>query len=339
MDSVTQIALGAALGVAVLGRQGRVWRAVLTGAVVATLPDLDAFIDHGDAIRNMTLHRAESHALFWLTLASIPLTALVVAIWREPGLWRRWWLAVWLMLLTHPLLDTMTIYGTQLALPWSDEPWGIGSVFIIDPLYTLALLIGTGVALVRRADARGRRWNAAGLVLSTLYLGWGLGAQQLALARAEAALAAAGQPAVQVLALPTAFNSLLWRLVVITPDDGWLEGYTALPDAGLPRFERFPRGEALFARWRHDPAVARLARFTHGYWQMRRLADGRVVITDLRMGQQPWFTFEFVVGRDLGAHREPAPATRIREPPPVATVLRWIVHRIGDESLPPPRLP
>ena len=31
----------------------------------------------------------------------------------------------------------MTAYGTQLALPFSNHPYGVGSVFIIDPLYTL----------------------------------------------------------------------------------------------------------------------------------------------------------------------------------------------------------
>ncbi len=70
MDSVTQAALGAAVGVAVMGRSRPVWQSALAGAVVGTLPDLDVFIDKGDPIRNMVLHRAETHALFWQALAS-----------------------------------------------------------------------------------------------------------------------------------------------------------------------------------------------------------------------------------------------------------------------------
>ena len=62
MDSLSQIALGSAVGVAVMGRRTAVWKAALWGAIGGTLPDLDAFIDHGDAILNMTRHRAESHA-------------------------------------------------------------------------------------------------------------------------------------------------------------------------------------------------------------------------------------------------------------------------------------
>ena len=70
MDSVSQLALGAAVGVAVMGRRTAVWKAALWGAVAGTLPDLDVFFDYGDAIRNMTQHRSHSHALFWLTLGA-----------------------------------------------------------------------------------------------------------------------------------------------------------------------------------------------------------------------------------------------------------------------------
>jgi len=79
MDSLSQLTLGAAVTVAVMGKRVPLWQAALAGAVAGTLPDLDVFIDHGDAIRNMTLHRTESHALLWLTLVA-PLLA-------------GWWLA------------------------------------------------------------------------------------------------------------------------------------------------------------------------------------------------------------------------------------------------------
>lgn len=154
MDSVSQIALGAAVGVATMGRRTAPWKAALWGGLCGTLPDLDALIDHGDAVSNMTLHRAETHALFWLTLASPVLAGLAAVLARERDRFGRWWLATWLVLVTHPLLDAMTVYGTQLALPFSDWPWGVGSVFIIDPLYTLPLLIGLAVSLARRGAAR-----------------------------------------------------------------------------------------------------------------------------------------------------------------------------------------
>ena len=53
MDSLSQLVLGAAVGVAALGRRTPVWKAALWGGVAGTLPDLDVFIDHGDDLRNM----------------------------------------------------------------------------------------------------------------------------------------------------------------------------------------------------------------------------------------------------------------------------------------------
>lgn len=78
MDSVSQFVLGAAVGIAVMGKRAPVWKSALAGAVCGTLPDLDVFYDHGDAISNMTMHRTETHALLYLTLIS-PLLAWLLA--------------------------------------------------------------------------------------------------------------------------------------------------------------------------------------------------------------------------------------------------------------------
>ena len=55
---------------AAMGRRTALWKAALWGGIAGTLPDLDVVIDHGDALRNMIMHRGASHSLFWLTLAA-----------------------------------------------------------------------------------------------------------------------------------------------------------------------------------------------------------------------------------------------------------------------------
>ena len=60
----------------------------------------------------------------------------------------------------------MTIYGTQLLLPFTDHPFAIGSVFIIDPLYTVPLILGLVATGIDRGPRR-LRWNALGVALST----------------------------------------------------------------------------------------------------------------------------------------------------------------------------
>ena len=148
--------LGAAVGTAVLGRKAGL-RAAVVGAACNTLPDLDVFIAHGDPVRDFTFHRAETRALFWLTLAAPVIAWLVARISRGGGAsYREWLLLVWLSLITHPLLDAFTVYGTQLLLPFSDYPVGVGSVFIIDPLVTAPMIAGLLAWLRWRQQRPGR---------------------------------------------------------------------------------------------------------------------------------------------------------------------------------------
>ncbi len=240
MDSLTHIALGAAVGTAVLGRKVGA-RAALWGAVCGTLPDLDVLVPYGDPVRDFTFHRAESHSLFWLSVVSPFLAWIIARLQRSAGAsFREWWLLTWLALVTHPLLDSFTVYGTQLLLPFSDYPIGTGSVFIIDPLYTVPLIVGVVAALRLRTVApdRAMRWNAAGLALSTLYLGWGLAAQAHVEGVVHRTLAATPLAHSRALVTPAPFNTLLWRVVVMD-EGGYREGYySLLDDSPYVQFER-----------------------------------------------------------------------------------------------------
>jgi inner membrane protein len=336
MDSVSQIALGAAVGVAVMGRRTAVWKAAAWGAVAGTLPDLDVLIDYGNPVHDMVLHRAETHAPFWLTLFSLPFAAAVARLHGEWSLWRRWWLALWLALVTHPLLDTMTVYGTQIGLPFTNRPFGVGSVFIIDPLYTLPLLIGTGLAWALWRRTWTPAVNAAGLVLSCAYLAWGVTAQAHVKHVAQASLAAQGLQAERVLVTPTAFNAVAWRIVVMQREH-YLEGFYSLRDTERRvHFDRFDRGAALEPELRGIDGFERIAAFSRGFYALRQ--DGpRVLITDLRMGQEPTYTFSFAIAeRASPARALPVPASVGRRPD-VDRLLPWLVRRIGGDPAPPPR--
>jgi inner membrane protein len=367
MDSLTQIALGAAVGTAVLGRKAGA-RAALWGAVCGTLPDLDVLVPYGDPVRDFTFHRAESHSLFWLTVASPALAWVIARLNRKLGAsFREWWLLAWLALVTHPLLDAFTIYGTQLLLPFSDYPVGVGSIFIIDPLYTVPLIVGVIAALRLRGrdPAQAMRRNAAGLALSTLYLGWGVAAQSHVEGVVHRTIAATPLADARALVTPTPFNTLLWRVVVMD-DGGYHEGYYSLFDAAPQvRLTRHASDTRLLVPLRDDWAVRRLAWFAKGFYGVgeaaadARIAEGSastlgqllglietaaaadavpdadgvpVIMTDLRMGQTPWFVFAFVVGERQGANVTAVPSRQVPSERPPATVVPWLWTRIWDET-------
>jgi len=369
MDSLTQIALGAAVGTAVLGRKVGA-RAALWGAAVATLPDLDVLFPYGDPVRDFTFHRAESHALFWLTAASPLLAWILATLNRRAGAsFRDWWLLTWLALVTHALLDAFTVYGTQLLLPFSDYPVGVGSVFIIDPLYTVPLLVGVIAALrLRSRDPDlALRWNAAGLALSTLYLGWTVAAQSHVEGVVHRTLAATPLAHARALVTPTPFNSLLWRVVVMD-DGGYHEGYySLLDDRPRVRLRRHASDTALLESLRSDWSVQRLAWFSKGFYRVAEASEGTrvaagsastveqllglldtaeaaaalpvpggvpVVMTDLRMGQTPWFVFSFVVAEREDGRIASVPAQQVSSERPPASALPRLWTRIWNEDAP-----
>lgn len=299
MDSLSQILLGASTA-AVLAPPGHRRRALLIGAALGTLPDLDVMIDYGDAVSNMTYHRGFSHSLFFLAGVSAALWLMLRWCWRplHAHPWR--WLAVLaLPLLTHPLLDSFTVYGTQLFWPLTAPPVMGGSLFIIDPLYTLPLLIGVLVAALTRIDARARRAVRTGLALSCAYIGWSLFAQAQVDRIVAQTLAYTPHVDAPRLVVAMPFNTLLWRIVVQTPE-GYLEGeYSLWADRGPIQFEAHTFDRELFEQAGHLWAVQRLLWFSHGF-QRADLVEGELVLSDLRMGQHPIFFFAHAVGRAQG---------------------------------------
>jgi inner membrane protein len=239
---------------------------------------------------------------------------------------------MWGVLFTHPLLDWMTVYGTQLLQPFTDHPYGVGSLFIIDPGVTLPLLVGLIAALSFRAH-RGLRWNAVGLALAGSYIGWSVLAQAQATGTARAELAKLGVQAQQLMVTPAPFNTLLWRVVATTPEHYW-EGYTSLLDAQPQMgWRRYERGAELIAQHGELEGVRRIAAFSQGLYRLRA-EEGRLLLSDLRMGQEPGYVFTF----DLGPLDAPGQQAAVQDSyrANVGEGLRWLWRRMWGEAVLPP---
>lgn len=299
MDSITQAVLGATVQTAVLGRwQGR--KALLYGAALATLPDLDVLIRYQDAVDVMTRHRGFSHSLPVLTLLALVLT-LALRRWRPNPAYsgRRLFLALWLVLVTHPLLDAFTSYGTQLFWPFTPPPTAWSSVFIIDPLYTLPLLLAVLAGLVSSPQGKAPRGPLLALALSSLYLAFTVAGKWMAEQRVEAELARQGIQAEALFASPAPFNSLLWRVTVLD-GERYHEALVSWFDQAPPALVSLPRGTALAEQLKASPQYARLAWFTDGVLRFDQVGDA-LVVTDLRLGFTGYHPFRFILARREGA--------------------------------------
>ncbi|MFC4654314.1 metal-dependent hydrolase [Rheinheimera marina] len=327
MDSLTQIALGSSVSVALLHKQIGIRKAIVLGAVLGTAPDLDVLIERGDPLSNMTGHRTETHALFYLALLSPLLGWLLARYWSRPDWWVRFTLAVGAVLISHPLLDSLTIYGTQLALPFSNTPYGTGSVFVIDPLYTLLLLLGVGSCLARPAS----RGNLYGLSLSSVYLLLGLATQWLVSEKATAQLAKEQQPSAHVLVTATPFNTALWRVLVMQ-ENQYLEGYYSVFDGDNPiRWQAFARDSALRTQFATLTAVKQLDWFSAGFYQLEQQQQ-QLVLTDLRMGMAPYYNFRFVVAKLQQGQWQIVAVEQAQRPAFNRQSLTWLWQRMWSQT-------
>lgn len=325
MDSITQAALGASIAGAVAGKTlGR--SALLIGALVGTLPDLDVVIDYGSAVANLTQHRGFSHSLFVL----VPLSFLLAwGLWRWKPLisYQRWLALVGLLLVTHPLLDVFTTYGTQLFWPLG-HPIGLNSIFIIDPLYTLPLLAGCLAFLLRPPAGEAL---TAGLLVSSLYLGWTLVAQQWITERVSPALAEAGMGEASLMVQPMPFNTVLWRVTAIT-EDARVEIVTGfLDDRDNLNLEHFSRNPEIARSVASLPEAQRLEWFTEGFLHYERV-DNQITATDIRLGIPGMHPFRFVLAEVSDSGVTPVTSRQMPRPSINSDALPLLWSRLTGET-------
>jgi len=305
MDSLTQMTLGAACGEAVLGKKVGS-KALVWGAVIGTLPDLDVFIPLGGPVNDFVYHRGFSHSIFLLALLSPMIAWLITKVHPDTKrYYRGWFLLSFLVLEVSVLLDLMTIYGTQIFWPFDTTPKTIPVLFIIDPLFTLPILSGVlAVLVLKRNHTLGRHLNRAGLFLSLAYLAWAICAGEMVEGRVREKLARQGVSYSQFISSPAPFTTLLWRVVGIDKDR-YFETYISLFDGNTPLFVDFyPRNLSLMTGIEEHPPVVKLKWFTKGYYTFSTV-DEYVIMTDLRMGSEPDYVFRFRIAKLEDLHPYP----------------------------------
>jgi inner membrane protein len=301
MDSITHLFFGGAIAAAIAPKQHR-RAALLAGMALNTLPDLDVFplALFDDPVVRMTWHRSATHS--WLVL---PFVAW--AIWwffkhrggRVAQSPVRWWWAIFACLMAHPLLDSFTVYGTQLLWPLPMRPIMWSSLFIVDPLFTLPWFVAFAVAWFAREKPLAQRALVAGIVLGVGYVGWSLLAKSMVEREADRALASIGLADAPRFSVPAPLTTLHWRVVAMTPQ-GFVEGERTPFDAGPMSFHAYRSDVAALDAARGIPAVARLLWFNHGFMGAETRGD-ELILNDLRMGAAPDYAFRFVVAERTGA--------------------------------------
>jgi inner membrane protein len=187
----------------------------------------------------------------------------------------------------------------------------IGSMFIIDPLYTVPLLIGFFALLIKPHSRNCICVNRWGLIFSTAYLSLALCLQQYVVFKVKTYVAQNKIEAQQILVTPTPFTIAAWRVVVVNQQSYYEGFYGLLPYTRefmlTPYERRLELTEFIKSTW----AFKRLEWFTSGFYKLAR-EDDKIYISDLRMGMEPGYSFSFYVAKREGRDYVEIPNERHR---------------------------
>lgn len=287
MDPLTHLSLGACTGELLLGKRfGK--KAMLYGALVANLPDVDTvtglFVPGDQAL---LLHRGITHSFCFAVVAGL-LLAYVFNHWYRSVGFAGFAMLFCTELGLHDLLDTCTSYGTGLLEPFSHARFSFHLLFVVDPLFTLSLLIASLILLVLKPRVALRtKWAIGGIAVSILYVCVALCCKSRLDPQAS-------------MTTPAPFNCLLWYCIKKT-DNGFYTGYESVFDKIPVRYEFHPRNSHLL---KHDEPY--LMQFANDYYTVSASADG-LFFNVIRFGQiQGWQTKDapFVLSYPLGTNRD-----------------------------------
>ncbi len=316
MDSLTQIVLGAAVGEAALGKKvGN--KAMLWGAIAGTIPDLDVigrrFLNDVSALE---MHRGISHSLLF-SLVAAPILGWLLHTFhknrKNEATTKEWSWLFFLALVTHPLLDCHTTWGTQFFWPF-DLRIAYNNINVVDPIYTLPFLVLVLMALfTRRGSDKRVKYNRLGLIISSIYMVITIGFKGLTYQTFKHSLEEQHIDYKQISTRPTMFNSILWTANVETKDS-FLIGYYSFfdPDKNI-RFIGHAKHQEQLDLIRNEPQVKRLLKITKGWYAIRALGD-TVVICDLRFGEFEEGSDQFVFSHKI-----------------VKEDNEWVVHQIDPK--------
>ena len=296
MDSLTQIVLGIATAELIAGKKLQN-KTFLYGAILGTIPDLDIVVGKFMSdVGGVAIHRGLSHSLLLFVFLAPILGWIIAKIEKDKiNFTSASWLAFW-CLVTHVLLDLFTSWGTQILWPL-DYRFALKTIFVIDPLYTIPLLISLIFIWKNKEHLVRRKYLIRGLVISSSYLLLTCVLKLFAVHQFETALQNQNFAYQELIVKPTAFNCILWNANISTSKGYYLADYS-LFDSHPIQFTFYPKNLKLEEKLVNSYDFQQLKKISEG-WYLVSEQNNRLYFNDLRFGllndspENPQFAFSY----------------------------------------------
>lgn len=195
-----------------------------------------------------------------------------------------WYLFFFITIITHPILDSCTGYGTQLLQPFSDARIAWDNISVADPLYTGGYLLCLIIAAnIRKNNNLRQMINGLGILWSLLYMGWTIHNKSTINDGFQHALHANQIEHTRCLTTPTIFNNILWHCVADS-DSVYYDGFMSINDTSVMTLTPIEKNHDLI-KFKDDKRFKTLRWFTNDYFTVHKIADSTFQLSDMRYGR------------------------------------------------------
>jgi inner membrane protein len=218
--------------------------------------------------------------------------------WQKLFLWS---------LITHPILDCFTTYGTQIFWPFSNMRVAFNNIAVADPLYTVPFLLCLAIAMYYpRSHPRRAMWNNRGLIISCLYMALTLINKTRVNTVFESSLLKQGIEWNRYMTTPTILNNALWSGVAETDSAFYYGQYSFFDSLKVFKLQKLDKTPAaLEQKTVDDHTMNTLRWFSDDYYVFSEPTPDSIYFYDLRFGtfklkrtDPEKYVFKFNIYRD-----------------------------------------
>lgn len=228
MDPISQGIIGSTASQVISKKKHSLFVVALIGLLSGFAPDLDIFIrSSNDPLLFLEFHRQFTHSLFFIPFGGLICASILFLVVRKISsiTFKETWIYSTMGYATHGLLDACTSYGTLLFWPFSYERISWNNISIIDPLFTIPLIIFVGLSALTSKKTFAR----IAIIWAISYLVLGAILNKKALEIGKEIARERGHEIIRIVAKPTFANSFLWKIIYESEGKFFTDGVRILP--------------------------------------------------------------------------------------------------------------
>ena len=199
---------------------------------------------------------------------------------------KQWQWMFFLSLVTHPILDCFTTYGTQFLSPFSATRIAFNNISVADPAFTLPFLLCLFIAMsYPMGNPRRSKWNTIGIVISSVYMVFTIGNKVNIDKLFRETLRTENIAYKRYMTTPTILNNVLWSGIAETDSAFYYGQYSYFDKEDKFKLTRQEKSWRFYSDSLKDDQTLKILRwFSSDYFIIQNKNVDTLQYFDLRFG-------------------------------------------------------